>query len=293
MNNHEKRLNNRNRANNNVTAGVSNGVNPYESIPIKIKEIIEETQTIKTFIFDHRPFDFDAGQFVELAIPGLGEAPFTPSSSPHADQFEITIMKIGRLTGALFEKKPGDLLAIRGPYGNRYPLEQFNNKEIFIVGGGVGLPPLRSLFLALLNEKMNYKKIYIRYGTRTPRDIVYKKQITEWSKLKGVDIVLTVEVPDEQWRGPVGVVTVILDRIPVDFKKSVAISCGPPIMLKFVTQKLLEAGFNGKDIYLSMESNMSCGFGKCNHCRLGHFYICKDGPVFTWEQIKDIEEPFL
>ncbi len=267
--------------------------NIYESTPIKIKEIIDETPTIKTFVFENRPFEFQAGQFIELTVPGVGEAPFTPSSSPYSDNLEVTIMKVGRLTSALFQKKPGDVLGIRGPYGNRYPLEKFYNKEIFIVGGGVGLPPLRSLFLSLLHEQKKFKKIYIRYGARTPKDIVYKHLLPQWKNIEGVDIVQTVDVGDETWKGNVGVVTVILDKIPVDFKNSVAIACGPPIMLKFVTQRLLEAGFADRDIYLSMERNMSCGFGKCNHCRMGHYYVCRDGPVFTWEQIKDIEDPFL
>ncbi len=274
-------------------ATVDSTKNIYESIPIRIKEIIDETPTIKTFVFENKPFEFKAGQFVELSIPGVGEAPFTPSSSPYSQQLEITIMKVARFTGALFEKKPGDVIGIRGPYGNPYPLEKFYNKEIFIVGGGVGLPPLRSFFLALLYEKENFKKIYIRYGARTPRDIVYKKLLPEWAKIDGVDIVQTVDVGDETWKGQVGVVTVILDKLPVNFKNSVSIVCGPPIMLKFVTQRLLEAGFATADVYLSMERNMSCGFGKCNHCRIGHYYVCKDGPVFTWEQLKDIEEPFL
>ena len=274
------------------TPGISSDINIYESIPIKIKQVITETPTIKTFVFEDRPFDFQAGQFIELSVPGLGEAPFTPSSSPHADRLEVTIMRVARLTTPLFDKKPGDVLGIRGPYGIPYPLDRFYGKEIFIVGGGVGLPPLRSFFLSLLHEKKKYRRIYIRYGARTPQDILYKELLTEWAGIDGVDLVQTVDVGDDTWKGNVGVVTVILDKIPVDFQASVAVACGPPIMLKFVTKRLLEAGFDGKDIYLSMERNMSCGFGKCNHCRLGHYFVCKDGPVFTWDQIKDIKEPF-
>jgi len=268
-------------------------LNPYYPIPVKIKKIIQETPTIATYILEGKPIEFEAGQFAELTIPGVGEAPFTPSSSPYDENLEFTIMKVGRVTEALFALEEGALVGVRGPFGKPYPLNDFTGKEIFIVGGGVGFAPLRSLFLALVHEIKKYKKIYIRYGARTPKDIVYKHLLPEWQKLKGVDILLTVDVGDESWKGSVGVVTVILDEIPVDVRTAPTVVCGPPLMMKFATQKLIEQGFKDANIYLSMEQNMSCGLGKCNHCRLGKFYVCKDGPVLTWEDIKDIEEPFL
>ncbi|MBN2620457.1 FAD/NAD(P)-binding protein [candidate division WOR-3 bacterium] len=268
-------------------------VNPYYAIPIKIKKIIPETPTITTFVLDGKPFDFLAGQFAEVTVPGVGEAPFTPSSSPYADILEFTIMKVGRVTSELFRLKEGDTIGVRGPFGKPYPLKEFKGKEVFIVGGGVGFAPLRSLFLALLHDIKDYKKIYIRYGARTPQDIAYKYQIPEWQKVNGVDMLFTVDVGDDTWKGRVGVVTVILDEIPVDVADAPTVVCGPPIMMKFVTQRLVEAGFTHKNIYLSMESNMSCGIGKCNHCRVGKFYVCKDGPVLTWDDVKHIEEPFV
>ncbi|NPV14602.1 FAD/NAD(P)-binding protein [candidate division WOR-3 bacterium] len=269
--------------------------NPYQPIPTKILDVIEETPNIRTFVLKpEKEIPFLAGQFVELTIPGFGEAPFTPSSSHfEREVLEMTIMRVGRATGALFTKKPGDLLGIRGPYGKPYPLKEFEGRDIYIVGGGVGLAPLRALFLALVHEINKYGRIFLRYGARTPKDIVYKKQLKEWEKIKKVDIDLSVDSADEPWERKVGVVTCLMDEIPCDVKKSVAVVCGPPIMMKFVTKKLLDAGFPGKSIYLSMEMNMSCGLGQCGHCRLGPYFTCKDGPVLTWEQIKDIEEPFL
>lgn len=267
-------------------------VNPYYPIPTKIKKIIPETPTIKTFVLDGMPIQFEAGQFAELTVPGAGEAPFTPSSSPYADTMEFTIMQVGRVTEALFDLKEGDFVGVRGPFGKAYPLQDFKGKEVFIVGGGVGFAPIRSLFLALVHNIKDYKKIYLRYGARTPQDIVYKHLLPQWEKIKGVDIVLTVDVGDESWHGTVGVVTVILDDIPVNVKTSPTVVCGPPLMMKFTTQRLVEAGFAAPNVYLSMEQNMSCGVGKCNHCRVGKYYVCKDGPVLTWENIKDIEEPF-
>lgn len=268
-------------------------INPYYPIPVKIKKIIPETPNITTFILDGKPIDFEAGQFAELTIPSVGEAPFTPSSSPYDKDLEFTIMKVGRVTDTLFSLKEGEIVGVRGPFGKPYPLQNFKGKEVFIVGGGVGLAPLRSLFLALLHKIKDYKKIYIRYGARTPEDIVYKHLIPEWHKIDGVDMLLTVDVGDDSWQGRVGVVTVILDEIPVDVKTSPTVVCGPPLMMKFTTQRLVESGFKHENIYLSMEKNMSCGLGKCNHCRVGKFYVCKDGPVLTWKDVKDIEEPFL
>jgi NAD(P)H-flavin reductase len=268
--------------------------NPYESVPVTITEIVEETPNIRTFrLGPKKVLSFEAGQFVELTVPGKGEAPFTPSSSPFdAEKIEITIMKVGRVTSALFDLKVGDTLGIRGPYGKRYPLEKFKGRDILILGGGVGLAPLRSLFLALVHQRDRYGKLFLRYGARTPEEIVYKRLLPGWAKLPGVDVAQTVDVGDASWTGTVGVVTVLLQEMPCDVRTSVAVVCGPPLMMKFGTLRLLEGGFPDESIYLSMEKNMSCGLGQCGHCRLGVYFTCKDGPVLTWAQVKDCEEPF-
>ncbi len=264
----------------------------YSPIKAKIIKIIEETPSIKTFVFEtEREFSFSTGQFVELTYPGVGEAPFTPSSSPlRKDEFEVTIMKVGRVTGLFHDAKEGDVLGVRGPYGKGYPVDNFRNREILIVGGGVGLAPLRSLIFTLFSSLSDFKKIVICYGARTPLDIVYKYQINDWAKHRNVQLRLTVDKGDSNWKGNVGVVTTILDNLPLKVKEAVGIVCGPPIMMKFTTLKLLELGFLPSNIYLSMEKNMSCGLGKCGHCRLGKYYVCKDGPVFRFEDIKDIHD---
>jgi NAD(P)H-flavin reductase len=270
-------------------------LNPYEPIPATILKTVDETPTIRTFVLKpEQEIPFLAGQFVELSVPGCGEAPFTPSSSHFKrDTFEMTIMRVGKATTALFALKPGDTVGVRGPYGKKYPLEQFEGRDIYIVGGGVGMAPLRALFLALTHELGRYKRVYLRYGARTPADIVYKDQVKEWEKLKGVDVDLSVDVSDERWMKKVGVVTCLMDEIPCDVRTSVAVVCGPPIMMKFVTQRLLDAGFAGDNVYLSMEKNMSCGVGHCRHCRIGPYLACQDGPVLTWSQVKDVEDPFV
>ncbi|MFH1848245.1 MAG: FAD/NAD(P)-binding protein, partial [Candidatus Omnitrophota bacterium] len=161
-------------------------------------------------------------------------------------------------------------------------------KNILIVGGGVGLAPLRSLILALLARKDDYKKIYLRYGAKTPQDIIYKEQVEGWRE--HLDVELSVDKADSGWKGKEGVVTKLLDGMKINLNETVPVVCGPPIMMKFSTFKLLDLGFKPEQIYLSMEKNMSCGLGKCGHCRCGEFYVCKDGPVFTYDQLKDLPD---
>lgn len=279
--------------------------NIYRPIESVIEGIKPETPNIITYTFRPKePVTFEAGQFVELTVPGVGEAPFTPSSNPNVkDTLEITIMRVGTVTAALEKLKVGETVGLRGPYGKGYDLRDFEGREILIVGGGVGLAPLRSLILALFDNIDKYKKISIRYGARTPADIVFKDLLPEWEKKKNTEVLLTIDEPHPDWSGTVGVVTVLLDELPLlttvdveelpfDPSTAVACVCGPPIMLKFVNITLLQKGFRPENIYHSMERNMSCGLGKCGHCMLGEYYICKDGPVLTAAQIGKFEDPF-
>lgn len=263
--------------------------NLYQPINGEIVDIIDESPTIKSFVVvPEEDFKFETGQFVELTLPGEGEAPFTPSSSPAiTEKMEITIMKAGRVTALLHECTKGQKVGIRGPYGRGYPVDDYVGKDVYIVGGGVGLAPIRSLFLTLVERIKDFKSVVCRFGARTPADFIYKDTLFgSWQKIDGVDIKMTVDQADDKWKDNVGVVTTILSPDDVDIKNSAAVVCGPPIMMKFATLKLLEFGFGPEQIYLSMEKNMSCGFGKCGHCMLGKYYVCKDGPVFTYEQIK-------
>ncbi|MBU1090993.1 MAG: oxidoreductase, partial [Candidatus Omnitrophica bacterium] len=148
----------------------------------------------------------------------------------------------------------------------------------------------RSLLFALFSDMKSYKKVVLRYGARTPKDLVYKESLPSWARKKKVNVATTVDVGEPEWRGNVGLVTTILNKLPVNLKNAVAIVCGPPIMMKFVVMKLLEVGFKAKDIYLSMEKSMSCGLGKCGHCRIGKYYACKDGPVFCYKDLKKIHD---
>ncbi len=270
---------------------ISCAKNPYAFIDAEVLKVSDETSNIKTFTLKPRGnISFKAGQFMDVTLPGIGEAPFTPSSNHNSTEtLDFTIMSAGRVTRLIHEKKAGDIIGLRGPYGARYPLENFRGKEVFIVGGGVGLAPLRALLYALFNDAGEYKKIILRYGARTPKDIVYKNEIDSW-RARGphVDIGITCDVGDDSWSGHVGLVTTILKTEGLDINNAVAIVCGPPIMMKFATFRLLDLGFKDSQIYLSMEKNMSCGIGKCGHCRIGPYYACKDGPVFSYDKIKEL-----
>ncbi|MBU1006817.1 MAG: FAD/NAD(P)-binding protein [Candidatus Omnitrophica bacterium] len=268
--------------------------NPYKPIKTEVLDICEESSSIKTVILKpEEPLHFKAGQFVEMTVPGLGEAPFTPSSSPYEKQkLEISIMKAGRVTARIHDLKKGDIVGLRGPYGNEYPLSDYEGKDVLLVGGGVGLAPLRALFLALVHDVKKYKSITFCCGAKTPSDLIYKESVLDkWHQLdKSIELRVTVDKKDKDWKGKEGLVTTTLDNLKVDLKNSVAIVCGPPIMMKFSTFKLIELGYKEDQVYLSMEKNMSCGFGKCGHCRLGNFYVCKDGPVFRYDKISSIHE---
>jgi len=263
--------------------------NPYRPIKSEVMDVITETSTIKTIkIRPGEPIDFKTGQFIELTIPGVGEAPFTPSSRPAIkEMLEITVMKVGKVTEAIHNLKKGDIIGLRGPFGNGYPLDEFRGKEVLIVGGGCGFAPLRSLMYEFFDHEDEFKKLFFRGGCKTSKDFLYRKEIEEWAKRNNINLELTVDEVDSEWEWKVGVVTTILDDVDMDFANGVAIVCGPPIMMKYATKKLLEMGFRDKNIYLSMERNMSCGIGKCGHCRLGIYYTCKDGPVFRYDMIKN------
>ena len=271
------------------------GKNIYKPILFKLDEIETESSLIKTFfLHPESDFHFKAGQFVEVTIEGIGEAPYTPSSSATvSDRMEITIMKAGYVTNRMHELHPGVTLGIRGPYGKGYPLEKFHDREVIILGGGVGIAPLRCLILTMLSEKEKYKKINICLGAKSPEDFIYKSWYPDLRKLEKINLLRAVDKADSGWVETEGVVTVLLDELELDFSESVAVVCGPPIMMKYGTYKLLEKGVKEENIYLSMEKNMSCGLGKCGHCALGDYYVCKDGPVFTYDQIKDYPDIWI
>lgn len=264
--------------------------NPYQPVKAQIKEVISETPTIKTFRLQlEEPLEFATGQFIQLTVPGVGECPFTPSSKPgKTKDMDVTVMKAGTATEVLHTKKAGDILAVRGPYGNGFPLDKLRNKELLIVGGGCGMAPLRSLFLEISGDRESYPRVVVLYGCRTPQEVLYKDSFGDWKDQ--MEMYRTVDEGTPEWEEGVGVVTALFNKIKVDTKACVAVVVGPPIMMKFAALELEARGISDDRIFVSLEKNMTCGFGKCRRCITGHFYVCKDGPIFAYKDIKNIPD---
>jgi len=270
--------------------------NPYAPQVARLSRVIDETPTIKTFCFDlEQPLEFRAGQFVQLGVPGLGEAPFTPSSSPlDPAHLEVTVLKTGGVTDRLHRMAEGEVCTLRGPYGKGYPVEKLVGRDVVVVGGGVGLAPLRALIHVLLSMTDRLNKVVIKNGARESAELLFRRQYQEWASHDKVTFEMTIDNPEPGWDGHVGVVTTILDGLPgeVSVPNAYAFSCGPEVMLRFVTFTLLEKGFKPEQIYLSMNRRMSCGIGKCGRCNIGPYYLCKDGPDMCYAQIKDYPNVF-
>lgn len=264
--------------------------NDFLPIPAVVEEIVTETPTIRTFVLrPATPIAFRAGQFMQLSLPGVGEAPFTPSSSPFVtERLEITILRTGAVTNALHQLRPGATVGLRGPFGKGYPVHRFEGQQVLVIGGGVGLAPLRALLHHLFHEIGSVQRVSIKYGARSPDEFCFRRQHEDWSRLEKVDFAVTIDRPATGWTGRVGLVTTLLDDLDVDLEETYAVSCGPEVMLKFVTYKLIDLGFAPERIYLSMNRNMSCGMGICGRCNVGPYYLCKDGPDMCYAEIQDI-----
>ncbi|MEW6087119.1 MAG: FAD/NAD(P)-binding protein [bacterium] len=264
-----------------------------------IKNIIQETFDIKTFqlVFkdkaEGRDFKFLPGQFCEFSVFGAGEATFCLASSPTRPEFiECSIKKIGKVTSAIHELKEGDIAGLRGPYGNSFPLELIKEKNLLFIGGGIGLAPLRSLIDYCIDNRNNYKNMDIIYGARTPQDLVYTRLYEEWKKQRNVNLHITVDRIVGDWAGNVDFVPAYLKELKPSAENAVAITCGPPIMIKFVVEALAGLGFQDDRIISSLEMKMKCGAGKCGRCNIGKTYVCKDGPIFSYGEIKNMMKEF-
>jgi len=268
--------------------------NPYIPEKAMIEDFRDETPDTRTFrirILSQRGskgFQFSPGQFIELTVFGYGEAPFSISGKVDDCSLEITVRRIGTVTRALFKKKVGDIVGIRGPFGRGWPVEKLHGKDTLIIAGGLGLAPLRSLIQHIMENRKSFGRVILLYGARTPMDLLYKEEIKEWRGF--IEVHLTVDRGDESWRGRVGVVTVLFDEISVDPQNTIALQCGPPIMMHFVSKKLKQLGFPDENIYLSLERLMKCGMGFCGKCTVSGTYVCLYGPVFCYSEIRGFVE---
>lgn len=271
---------------------MKNQYSPIQAEIIKIEKLSSVNKLFTLRIKDEQTrnaFKFRHGQFLILSIPGFGEAPLGFCSSPTIKEtFQVSVDKKGTLTSKLFELKKGIDVGIRGPYGNGFDRKKIKSRNLVLIAGGCGLSPLRTIIQDANLHPENFQNIQIFYGCRNSELFVFKKDYKQWNN--NIEINLTVDTPDKTWKSNVGVVTNLLtpDKIKKD---SVAILVGPPVMYKFVIQKLLELGLDEEDVYVSLERRMHCGIGICQHCALvGGKYVCTDGPVFSYAEIKDTPE---
>jgi sulfhydrogenase subunit gamma (sulfur reductase) len=260
-----------------------------------IVQIEQETPDTQTFFLSADGLGwqraYQPGQFVELSVFGVGEAPFCLAQSPTRSEFiEVTVRRTGSVTDRLHTYQPGDVVGLRGPFGNCFPFERARGKDLIFVGGGIGLPPLRSLINFVLDHREDYGSVHVLYGARTPPDRVYKKELAAWGRSDKLRLVETVDRADETWTGHVGVVTKLLKGMSVDTSSTIAFTCGPPVMLTFVVAELLGLGLPACNIVTTLERYMKCGVGKCGHCCVGQHYICVDGPVYNYDQIQRLPE---
>jgi sulfhydrogenase subunit gamma (sulfur reductase) len=235
----------------------------------------------------HRP-----GQFVEVSLFGVGEAPISISSSPSRSNgaFELCVRRVGDVTGALHRLNAGAYVGVRGPFGRGFPYEKFRGKDMLFAPGGLGLAPLRSLINQVIDERANYGRVIILYGARSPAEMLYTEELEAMAKRNDLELHITVDRGDDSWKGNVGVITTLFRKISLNPRNTVAAVCGPPVMYRFVLMELLGKGIPNGNIYLSLERHMKCGVGKCGHCQINHVYACQSGPVFPYSEIMGLEE---
>jgi NAD(P)H-flavin reductase len=269
--------------------------NPYLPELATISKIIQETPNIKSFqvVFNDpekmKSFCFEPGQVGQLSVFGVGESTFVINSSPtRMECLQFSVMKAGEVTSALHELSEGDQVGVRGPLGNWFPYEAMKGKRILFIGGGIGLAPLRTLILFMLDNRKDYEDITVVYGARTPPDLCYKDDLKEWEERQDVNLILTVDAPYEGWEKRVGLVPNVLKEVAPSPQETIAITCGPPIMIRFTLQALSQLKFADEQVITTLEKRMKCGIGICGRCNIGTKYVCKDGPVFSLSQLKEL-----
>ena len=231
------------------------------------------------------------GQFVEVSLLGIGEAPISVSSSPTMKGgFELVVRKVGNVTGVMHGLKAGAKVGIRGPFGTNFPFAETKGRDILFVAGGIGLVPARSFINYVLDNRKDYGRVMILFGARTPADRLFTDELSAWAKRSDVEFLETVDRGDDTWKGNVGVITTLFPKIDIDPRKTACVIVGPPIMYKFVIIEAKKKDIADSDIYMSLERRMKCGVGKCGHCQINQYYCCQEGPVFTYEQVKPLPE---
>lgn len=269
--------------------------NPYLPEMATVQEVIQETHNIKSFrltLNDEKrmkEFSFEPGQVGQLSVFGVGESTFVINSSPtRMDYLQFSIMRAGEVTTKLHELQVGDQVGVRAPLGNCFPYEAMKGKDVVIVGGGIGMAPLRTLLLFMHDNRDDYGKITVVYGARSPQDLTYSYEFDEWRAARDMKLILTVDAEAPGWEHKVGLIpNVLLEENPAS-ENTIAVTCGPPIMIKFTLQALKKLGFEDENIYTTLEKRMKCGVGLCGRCNIGTSYVCVDGPVYSYAKLQTL-----
>jgi len=252
--------------------------------PIKTFKLVLEDEEIRN------NFSFIPGQCIMVSLFGTGECFFAISSSPTQKEYlEVSVLKLGKVTTELHQYEPGDSVGLRGPYGNHFNVKEWEGKNLLFIGGGIGQAPLRSIINFALDNREKYANLDIIYGARSTNDLCYKEEFAELGKRDDVNIHLSIDVEEEGWDDFVGFVPDNLKKLNPSPENTIAITCGPPIMIKYVIQNLVDLGFKDDQIFTTLEMRMKCGIGICGRCNIGNLYVCKDGPVFSYEQLRNLE----
>ncbi|MGO9124887.1 MAG: FAD/NAD(P)-binding protein [Terriglobales bacterium] len=265
--------------------------------PHQVRQVVKETPDTFTLTLEAPngagSTPFRPGQFSMLWVFGVGELPISISGHPaERDRLVYTVRSVGKATQAFVGHEAGDSVGVRGPFGTGWPVEAARGRDVIIVAGGIGLAPLRPVIYEVLHNRDEYGRLVVLYGARSPRDLLYRKELAAWARQRDTQILITVDYGGLSWRGHVGVVTTLFRYARLHPARSVAMVCGPEIMMRFVTRELETQGLARADIYLSMERNMKCAVGFCGHCQYGPHFICKDGPVFPYDQMRPLLEKY-
>jgi NAD(P)H-flavin reductase len=275
--------------------------NIYMPYNMRIDKITHEAPGVRTFMLkfvdqdESEKFSFRAGQFGEYSVYGAGESTFCIASSPTRKGYiECTFRQTGKVTNALANCEEGTIIGFRGPYGNVFPIDEWKGKNLLFIAGGIALPPMRCVIWNALDLRENFGNVTIIYGARTVSDLVYKHELEAWGSRGDVRLVMTVDPGGESpdWKGEIGFVPTIVEKEAPSSDNTIAIVCGPPVMIKYTFPVLGKLGFPDENIYTTLENRMKCGFGKCGRCNVGKVYVCKDGPVFTLAQLKELPDEY-
>jgi NAD(P)H-flavin reductase len=275
-----------------------NRPSPIVTVPAvaAIEEIREEIEDVRTYYFRfedsglERSFRVRSGQFVMCTVFGAGEFAVSLPFSPENDRKHLSVRRTGKVTAALHELRPGDKIGIRGPFGNGFPFEEIRGRNVVYVAGGIGLIPLRSSIVHVLQHRSDFKRIVLLYGSKASGELMYRPNIEAWRKIEGFETYVTIDRPEPGWTGDVGFVHTLIAKADVPVEDTIAFVCGPPVMFNAVIGELRGRGLPEDRIISTLERHMKCGIGKCQHCAIGRTLVCTDGPVYTYKQIKALGE---